>query len=288
MYEQCKFTVKERRPLQLVVLFTQWRLLIADVLEPWTAKCSEQEDKVFSVAYAVLPRYSMCNCVLNIGKHAIQSTLMECANTTGDLSLQFHVNQAIVAAWSKFNSEFQNMGHNQVYQLHDLPHVQWPSMKVRQVDVTGLTDADPEYNRLTMDLQDLVHTVEDNGEVWVASNEAIQEELRNMDDESGWFLDHSRWIVAGLGLGMIFIAILLFTNMGVTGQALKKVGGALPVQFIHLSFRHHFPRRHPDKEELMNRFTHVFKDVASVAVNSLVKPDEPQASTSTGSATTGV
>ncbi len=93
-----------------------------------------------------------------------------------------------------------------------------------------------------MDLQDLVHTVEDNGEVWVASNEAIQEELQNMDDESGWFLDHSQWIVAGLGLGTVFIAILLSTNMGVIGQALKKVGGALPVQFIHLSFWHHFPR----------------------------------------------
>ncbi len=156
------------------------------------------------------------------------------------------------------------------------------------MDVTGLTDADPEYNRLTMDLQDLVHTVEDNGEVWVASNEAIQEELQNMDTESGWFLDHSQWIVTGLALGTVFVAILLFTNMGVMGQALKKVGGALPVQFIRSSFRHHFPRRHPDKEELMNRFTHAFKDVASVAVNSLVKPDEPQASTSTGSATTGV
>ena len=196
------------------------------------AKCSEQEDKVFSVVYAVLPRYSMCNCVLNIGKHAIRLTLTECANTTGDLSLQFHVNQAVVAAWSEFNSKFKNTGHDQAYQLHDLPHVQWPSMKVRRVDVTGLTDADPEYNRLMMDLQDLVHTVEDNGEVWVALNEAIQEELRNMDDESGWFLDHSRWIVVGLGLGTVFVAILLFTNMGVTGQVLKKVGGALPVQFI--------------------------------------------------------
>ncbi len=139
-----------------------------------------------------------------------------------------------------------------------------------------------------MDLQDLVHTVEDNGEVWVASNEAIQEELRNMDDESGWFLDHSRWIVVGLGLGTVFVAILLFTNMGEMGQALKKVGGALPVQFIHSSFLRHFPRQHPDKEELMNIFTHAFKDVASAAVNSLVKPDELQASTSTGSATTGV
>ncbi len=258
------------------------------MLEPWTAKCSEQEDKVFSVAYAVLPQYSMCNCVLNVGKHAIQSTLTECTNTTGDLSLQFHVNQAVVAAWSEYNSEFQNTGHDQAYQLHDLPHVQWPSMKVRRVDVTGLTDADPEYNHLTMDLQDLVHTVEDNGEVWVASNEAIQEELRNMDDESGWFLDHSQWIVTGLGLGTIFVAILLFTNMGVMGQALKKVGGALPVQFIQSSFQRHFPRQHPDKEELMNRFTHVFKDAASAAVNLLVKPDELQASTSTGSATTGV
>ncbi len=180
------------------------------------------------------------------------------------------------------------MGHDQAYQLQDLPHVQWPSMKVRRVDVTGLTDADPEYNRLTMDLQDLVHTVEDNGEVWVALNEAIQEELRNMDDESGWFLDHSRWIVAGLGLGTVFVAVLLFTNMGVMGQVLKKVGGALPVQFIHSSFRRHFPRRHPDKEELMNRFTHAFKDAASAVVNSLVKPDELQASTSTGSTTTGV
>ncbi len=155
------------------------------------AKCSEQEDKVFSVAYAVLPWYLMCDCVLNVGKHAIRLTLTECANTTGDLSLQFHVNQAVVAAWSKFNSEFRNTGHDQAYQLHDLPHVQWPSMKVCRVDVTGLTDADPEYNHLTMDLQDLVHTVEDNGEVWVALNKAIQEELRNMDDESGWFLDHS-------------------------------------------------------------------------------------------------
>ncbi len=115
--------------------------------------------------------------MLNIGKHTIQLTLTACTNTTGDLSLQFHVNQAVVAAWSEFNSEFQNTGHDQAYQLHDLPHVQWPSKKVRRVDVTGLTDADPEYNCLTMDLQDLVHTVEDNGEVWVASNEAIQEEL---------------------------------------------------------------------------------------------------------------
>ncbi len=93
-----------------------------------------------------------------------------------------------------------------------------------------------------MDLQELVHTVEDNGEVWVPSNKAIQEELRNMDDELGWFLDHSRWIVVGLGLGTVFIAILLFTNMGVMGQVLKKVGGALPVQFIRSSFRRHFPR----------------------------------------------
>ncbi len=92
----------------------------------------------------------------------------------------------------------------------------------------------------------------------------------------------------GLGLGTVFVAVLLFTNMGVTGQALKKVGGALPVQFICSSFRHHFPRQHPDKEELMNRFTHAFKDAASAAVNSLVKPDEPQASMSTESATTGV
>ncbi len=237
------------------------------------------------MAYAVLPQYSMCNCMLNIGKHAIRSTLTECANTTGDLSLQF---QAVVAAWSEFNSEFKNTGHDQAYRLHDLPHVQWPSMKVCRVDVTGLTDADPEYNRLTMDLQDLVHIVEDNGEVWVASNEAIQEELRNMNDESGWFLDHSRWIVAGLGLGTLFVAVLLFTNMGVTGQALKKVGGALPVQFIRSSFRCHFPRWHPDKEELMNRFTHAFKDAASAAVNSLVKPDEPQPSMSTGNMTTGV
>ncbi len=122
----------------------------------------------------------------------------------------------------------------------------------------------------------------------MASNEAIQEELWNMDDESGWFLDHSRWIVAGLGLGTVFVAILLFTNMGVTGQALKKVGGALPVQFICSSFRHHFPRRHLDKEELMNRFTHAFKDAVSTAVNSLVKPEEPQASTSAGSVTTRV
>ncbi len=80
--------------------------------------------------------------------------------------LQFHVNQAVVAAWSEFNSKFKNTGHDQAYHLQDLPHVQWPSMKVCHVDVTGLTDADPEYNRLTMDLQDLVHTVEDNGEVW--------------------------------------------------------------------------------------------------------------------------
>ncbi len=109
-----------------------------------------------------------------------------------------------------------------------------------------------------------------------------------MDDKSGWFLDHSRWIVAGLGLGTVFVAILLFTNMGVMGQALKKVGGALPVQFIHSSFRHHFPRWHPDKEELMNRFTHAFKDVASAAVNSLVTPKEPQASSSAGNAMTGV
>ncbi len=71
VYEQCKFTVKERQPPQPVVLFMERRLLIADALEPWMAKCSEQEDKVFSVAYAVLPRYLMCNCVLNIGKHAI-------------------------------------------------------------------------------------------------------------------------------------------------------------------------------------------------------------------------
>ena len=76
--------------------------------------------------------------------------------------------------------------------------------------------------------------------------------------------------------------------MGVTGQALKKVGGALLVQFIRSSFQCHFPRQHPDKEELMNRYTHMFKDAASAAVNSLVKPDEPQASTSAGSATTGV
>ncbi len=191
MYEQCRFTVKERQLPQPVVLFTEWQLLIVDTLEPWMVKCSEQEDKVFSVAYAVLPWYLMCNCMLNIGKHAIRLTLMECANTTGDLSLQFHVNQAVVMAWSKFNSEFRNTGHDQAYQLHDLLHVQWPSMKVRRVDITGLTDADPEYNCLTMDLQDLVHTVEDNGEVWVASNEAIQEELWNMDNESGWFLDHS-------------------------------------------------------------------------------------------------
>ena len=109
-----------------------------------------------------------------------------------------------------------------------------------------------------------------------------------MDDELGWFLDHSRWIVVGLGLGTVFVAILLFTNMGVTGQVLKKVGGALPVQFIRSSFQCHFPRRHPDKEELMNRFTHAFKDAASAAVNSLVQPDEPQASTSAGSMMTGV
>ncbi len=178
MYEQCKFTVKERRLPQPVVLFTERWLLIVDELEPWMAKCSEQEDKVFSVAYAVLLQYLMCNCVLIVGKHKIQSTLTECANTTGDLSLQFHVNQVVVTAWSEFNSEFQNTGHDQAYRLHDLPHVQWPSMKVCRVDVTGLTDADPEYNCLTMDLQDLVHTVEDNGEVWVASNEAIQEELQ--------------------------------------------------------------------------------------------------------------
>ncbi len=159
-------------------------------------------------------------------------------------------------------------------------------MKVCHVDVTGLTDADPEYNHLTMDLQDLVHTVEDNGEVWVASNEAIQEELRNMDNKSGWFLDHSQWIVMGLGLGTVFVAILLFTNMGVMGQALKKVGSALLVQFIHSMFQHHFPRQHPDKEELMNRLTHAFK--ASAAVNLLVKPNEPQVSMSTRSVTTGV
>ena len=109
-----------------------------------------------------------------------------------------------------------------------------------------------------------------------------------MDNESGWFLDHSRWIVAGLGLGMVFVAILLFTNMGVMGQALKKVGSALPVQFIHSLFRCHFPQRHLDNEELMNRFTHVFKDAVSAAVNSLVKPEEPQASTSAESAMTGV
>ncbi len=71
MYEQRKFTVKERRPPHPVVLFTDRRLLIVDALEPWTAKCSEQEDKVFSVAYAVLPQYLMCNCMLNIGKHVI-------------------------------------------------------------------------------------------------------------------------------------------------------------------------------------------------------------------------
>ncbi len=109
-----------------------------------------------------------------------------------------------------------------------------------------------------------------------------------MDDESGWFLDHSRWIVAGLGLGTVFIAILLFTNMGMTGQALKRVGGALPVQFIRSSFRCHFPQWHPDKEELMSRFTHAFKDAASAAVDSLVKPEEPQVSTSAEHATTGV
>ena len=71
MYEQCRFTVKERRPLQPVVLFTERRVLIVDALEPWMVKCSEQEDKVFSVAYAVLLWYSMCNCMLNVGKHAI-------------------------------------------------------------------------------------------------------------------------------------------------------------------------------------------------------------------------
>ncbi len=71
VYEQCKFTVKERQLPQLVVLFTKQWLLIADALEPWMAKCLEQEDKVFSAAYAVLPWYLMCNCVLNIGKHAI-------------------------------------------------------------------------------------------------------------------------------------------------------------------------------------------------------------------------
>ena len=102
------------------------------------------------------------------------------------------------------------------------------------------------------------------------------------------FLDHSQWIVAGLGLGTVFIAILLFTNMGVMGQALKKVGSALLVQFIHSSFQCHFPRWHLDKEELMNRFTHAFKDAASTAVNLLVKTDELQALMSTGSATTGV
>ncbi len=95
------------------------------------AKCSEQEDKVFSVAYAVLPWYLMSNCMLNVGKHAIRLTQTERTNTTGDLSLQFHMNQAVVAAWSKFNSEFRNTGHDQANQLHDLPHVQWPSMKVR-------------------------------------------------------------------------------------------------------------------------------------------------------------
>ncbi len=40
--------------------------------------------------------------------------------------------------------------------------------------------------------------------------------------------------------------------------------------------------------DLMNRFTHAFKDAASTAVNLLVKPDELQASTSTGSVTTGI
>ena len=69
MYEQCKFTVKERRLPQPVVLFMERQLLIVDALEPWTAKCSEQEDKVFSVAYAVLPQYSMCNCMLNVDRH---------------------------------------------------------------------------------------------------------------------------------------------------------------------------------------------------------------------------
>ncbi len=64
------------------------------------------------------------------------------------------------------NFEFQNTGHDQVYLLQDLPHVQWLSMKVCHVDVTGLTDADQEYNRLTMDLRDLVTVeVEDNREV---------------------------------------------------------------------------------------------------------------------------
>ncbi len=92
----------------------------------------------------------------------------------------------------------------------------------------------------------------------------------------------------GLGLGTVFVAILLFTNMGVTGQVLKRVGGALPVQFIQSSFRRHFPQWHPDKEELMNRFTHAFKDAASAAVDSLIRPEEPQASTSTEHATTGV
>ncbi len=38
----------------------------------------------------------------------------------------------------------------------------------------------------------------------------------------------------------------------------------------------------------MNRFTHAFKDAVSMAVNSLFKPDEPQASMSTGSAMIGV
>ncbi len=38
----------------------------------------------------------------------------------------------------------------------------------------------------------------------------------------------------------------------------------------------------------MNRFTHAFKDAVSAAVNLLVKTNEPQASMSTGSSTTGV
>ncbi len=38
----------------------------------------------------------------------------------------------------------------------------------------------------------------------------------------------------------------------------------------------------------MNRFTHAFKDAASAAVNSLVKPEEPQVLTSAASETTRV
>ena len=54
--------------------------------------------------------------------------------------------------------------------------------------------------------------------------------------------------MAGLGLAMAFIALLLFINMRVLGQVLYKIGGKIPVQFIWSSFRHQW---HLDEQELM-------------------------------------